>query len=381
MKLELSVTDYETDVINSLIDAKMTDKSKIEDQISSFDFYLTERELNRSLIEEVETEISRLNSLEYRLSYEINKIKDSLSRKISFDLEKVEKILKEANIYFPEQVKMKYEQLVTFNLEITQERNKYQESTLKKKNSEIEKVRNELIKYNSKRSEILSLLKEEDSFTKYKKYQQQVIEIDSEINHLLNKLEHIDIIKSINKNLEKIKKDYEEATNNLLAELEEVNQIYVSIKAFFRELVQFILNESSIIYLKVNKERNPDFYAEFVNFDETKITSQSDGYSYKKMLCVCFDLAVLMTYSKYNFYKFVYHDGTFESMSDTRKIKYLQAVRHVCKKYDVQYIFTTLTDDIPLDSNNQKIVLEEKEIALVLDDKPDNSGRLFSMRF
>ncbi|TFE23992.1 DUF2326 domain-containing protein [Cohnella luojiensis] len=381
MKLELSVTDFESDVINSLIDAKITDKQKIEEQINSFDFYKTEREINRSLVEEIESEISRLNSIEYRLTFEITKIKDALSRKLMFDLDKIEKILSEVNIYFPNQVKKKYEQLVEFNQVITQERNKYQESTLLKKNDELEKVRENLKKYNEQRMEKLSALQEEDSFTKYKKYQQQIIEIDVEINQLLNKLEHIDIIKTINKNLDKLKKDYEAATEKLLVHLEEPNQTYIKIKNFFRELVQYILNESSIIYFNVNKEKNPDFHAEFVNVDETKITSQSDGYSYKKMLCVCFDLAVLMTYSKSNFYHFVYHDGTFESMSDMRKIKYLQAVRHVSKKYDIQYIFTALTDDIPRDSNNQTIQFEETEIALVLDDRPDDLGRLFSKRF
>ncbi|WP_167374657.1 DUF2326 domain-containing protein, partial [Paenibacillus helianthi] len=135
------------------------------------------------------------------------------------------------------------------------------------------------------------------------------------------------------------------------------------------------------IYFKINKEKNPDFHADFINFDETKITSQSDGYSYKKMLCVCFDLAVLMAYSNTSFYKFVYHDGTFESMSNSRKIKYLDAVRNVCNKYDIQYIFTTLTDDIPTDENNKKITLSEDEIVLTLDDSPGDSGRLFSVRF
>ncbi|OKP75854.1 hypothetical protein A3844_30925, partial [Paenibacillus helianthi] len=243
MKSELSVTDYEGDVINSLIDAKMTDKKKMEEQISSFDFYGTEREFNRELVDEIELEISKLNSLEYRLSFETNKIKDSLSRKLLFDIDKIEAILKEVNLYFPDQIKKKYDQLVQFNLDITKERNKYQKVSLEKKNKELEEVRLRLREYNSRRSTILSSLQEEDSFTKYKKYQSQLIEIDVEINQLLNKLEHIDIIKSINKNLDKLKKDYEKASEKLVIHLEEdVNSIYITIKNYFRELVQYILN-------------------------------------------------------------------------------------------------------------------------------------------
>ena len=131
----------------------------------------------------------------------------------------------------------------------------------------------------------------------------------------------------------------------------------------------------------MNTNSNPDFFADFVNINETHVNSQSDGYSYKKMLCVCFDLSVLITYSKRNFFKFVYHDGAYESMSDTRKIKYLDKVREICEEFDIQYILTTLSDDIPRDSNNNLYDFNNNEIVLELNDDENNLGRLFSMKF
>lgn len=99
------------------------------------------------------------------------------------------------------------------------------------------------------------------------------------------------------------------------------------------------------------------------------------------MLCVIFDLAVAMAYNHENFIKVIYHDGVLESMADTKKITFLDKIYSITNKYKIQYIITTLTDHIPRDSNGKQFEFKREEIILELDDKPDNSGRLFSQKF
>ncbi len=381
MQKELSVSDYEIDVIKSLIEARQIDKAKLEEKIDKFDFYIKESDINTKLVEEIEVEISKLNKMEYSLKYEVEKIKESLNRKTNFDLATIEAIFNEVNIYFPEQIKRKYEQLVDFNNQITIEREKYQNEILVNKLEQIGDVSSKLKELNAERMEILSALQEKDTFKKFKSYQNELIEIENEISALLSKLDNIDVIKSIRKNIESMQDDYSKSTETLLKHLDEDNELYVKIKSFFRELVKEIIGESAIIYFRINKHHNPEFYADYVSHKEDTITSQSDGFSYKKMLCVCFDLAVLMAFSNKTFFQFAYHDGAYESMSNTRKIKYIDAVRKVCENYNLQYIFTTLEDDLPRNEKDEVYKFNENEIILTLTDKPDNSGRLFGLKF
>ncbi|MCM3587357.1 DUF2326 domain-containing protein [Mesobacillus maritimus] len=381
MKEELKVTDYEVDVIQSLIDDKVEDKKKLKEKIDRFDFYNKERENNKLLVEKIESKISQLNTMEYNLSYEIEKIKNSLHRNFEFDFKKIETIFNQAKVLFGNQIKKGYNELVQFNNDIIKERSTYQEKVLQKKNNQLEKIRDSLKELNEERKTTLSGLQNTDTMKKFKNFQSELINVENEISNLLNKLDNVDIIKSINKKLENLDKEFDKSISDLKEHLEEPNSGYVELKNNFRSLAKEILGESAILYYKVNQNNNPDFYTEFVNINESSINAQSDGYSYKKMLCVCFDLALLITYSSRNFFKFVYHDGVYESMSDTRKIKFLDKIRSVCDEYDIQYILTTLSDDIPMDSNNNPYNFKEEEIILTLHDDDDNSGRLFSRKF
>lgn len=37
--------------------------------------------------------------------------------------------------------------------------------------------------------------------------------------------------------------------------------------------------------------------------------SESDGHSYKKILCIGYDISILLTHSSSKFIRFLYHDG------------------------------------------------------------------------
>lgn len=381
MKKDLKVNDSQIDVINSIIEAKLEDKEKLENEVSRFDFYDKEREDMRLLVNDIEAKISELNNLEYKLSYEVEKIKETLKNKLNFDLDKVETIFKEAKILFGDQVKRPYHELLQFNKDLIQERNAYQERVLKGKNEQLKLIRTELKELNDERIAKLSYMKSTDTMIKFKEYQNELLKLENEIRDLGGKLKDVDVIKSIKERIHATEKELQTSIERLKSHLDESNECYAELKSHFRTLTKAILGEPAILYYEINTNNNPDFYANFISMNNSQVTSQSDGYSYRKMLCVCFDLAMLITYSQKNFIKFVYHDGAYESMSDTIKIKYLDEIRKVCKAYDIQYILTTLYDDIPRDSNNILYEFSDDEIALKLNDDDDNRGRLFSMKF
>lgn len=382
MEKELKTSLNDLNKIEALIDINEKKREEIKSNIDKFDFYLTERQLNKELIENIEKEIAHYNSREYKLKYEIEKIKDSLNNQIKFDLTSIEKLFNEIKITFPENLKKSYEELVKFNQDLTSERNKFLEENLYKKVEELEEVNKELLALNNKRNEILSVLHEKDSFVKFKKYQMELVEIENEISQLLSKIDNIDVLKQKRKDIDKLKKDMQELIEKITEHLKEANNFFKTIQSLFHELVKTILDETAILFYEINSNNNIEYSAKITSIKEDVLTSKSEGYSYRKMLCVCFDLAVISAYKdRKEFFKFVYHDGSFESLSNTKKIKYIETVRDICKNDGIQYIFTTLEDDIPRLQDGKLFNFHQDEIAIILDDRENDKGRLFGFSF
>lgn len=377
-KLHINLNDLNQ--LQSLLDIKEIKKQQLLPKIDNFDFYLNERELNRELIEEIETEISLLNSKEYKIKYEIQKTKESLKNSVTFDIEKVNSLFKELKVLFPHELKKEYNDLIKFNNDITEERNRFLHENLFKLQEQLEDVNKNLIKLNDRRNEILSLLKEKDSFTKFKKYQMELVEIENEISNLLSKIDDYEVLKTIDNAIKSKTEELKKLEEIIEKHLNQGSELFKKIQQDFSKLVMDILGVTAILYYEINESKNIEFKVNIIEMEETQLTSKSDGYSYKKMLCVCFDLAVLLNYKTEKFYQFVYHDGSLESMSDTKRIKYIDKMRDLCSKNGIQYIFTTLEDDIPRNPDGSLYTFD-KEIVVTLDDRENHEGRLFGISF
>ena len=77
------------------------------------------------------------------------------------------------------------------------------------------------------------------------------------------------------------------------------------------------------------------------------------------------------------YFHFVYHDGVLEGLDNRKKELFIQVAMDFCHKYNIQYIFSTIEDDIPVEILSQ---FSEKEICLELNDQ-DDSGKLFGFSF
>ncbi|UKS29947.1 DUF2326 domain-containing protein [Paenibacillus sp. HWE-109] len=378
---EFSINTEAVDKINGLIKIKEEERNELSLHVDNFDFYQKESDINKSLIEDLESIISKYNSEKYSLNFEIDKIKESLRIKSSFDLEEVEQIFSESKIYFSEQLKRDYQSLIKFNERVTAERNKHLFDILVSKEIQLVDVNVELENLNNKRSELLSFLKEKDTFQKFKNYQSQLIGVEKEIERFKFQLQNIDLIKNANDKLKDLRDDILEANDEIIKEVSKENNLYTNIRLTFNSLMKQIINQPGILSIGINTVGNIDFKAEIANLNNEETTSKDKGHTYKKILCVCFDIALLINYNKHSFYRFVYHDGSLESLDRRKKLQYLEVINEVCKKYDIQYILTVIEDDIPLDDMGNAFQFTDTNIALVLDDSDDNKGRLFEDTF
>jgi len=380
---EFDINRNEKDEIEGLILIKEKEKTELVKQLDKFNFYQQDKDNIHRLVDEIEQKISEFNTECYNIEFEINRLQESIKNKFAFNLEKVQAVFDEANIYFSDQLKKDYNELLEFNNKLTSERNKFLRETLSIRLDEQKSVKYQLKELNEQKSELLSFIQDTDVFKKFKNYQKKAVEAESEILSLQSKLNAIDIIGSKQKNIKKYQTKIDSLVENINAEINKSseNAIYTKLRTAFSNYYKAILDETAILALKLNKANNVDFNEPKVQSKLTKqMTQQGDGFTYTKLFCVCFDLALLTTYRSQSFFRFVYHDDVFANQDNRPKLKLLNLIKDLCNSDDIQYVFTIIRDEVPYDEKNQPVEFSDEEIVLELHDK-DETGTLFGFVF
>lgn len=160
------------------------------------------------------------------------------------------------------------------------------------------------------------------------------------------------------------------------------NLKYNEIRTLFSRFYKHIMDKNAVLSWNLNTKNNVDFIPPKVKskIDENKDTAKDEGNTYMKLLCVAFDLSILCTYNKESYYRFVYHDDVLSQQDNGIKIRLLELINDITKKYKIQYILSAIKSDLPLDSSNKIQEFKENEIVLRLHDK-DISGTLFGFDF
>ncbi len=381
LKNQSSVDSNESDKLVGAIEMMKDEITEVTKKIDDFSFYKRERHLNKNLIENIEENISKFNSQEYDLTYEKQEIEKSLKRNSLVDFDVIKDLYNEIGIHFESQIEKSYEELTEFNRQITIERTKYLKLRLNALNDQIVETRKQITFFDSQRNDALSSLKDKDSFNKFKTYQKELALKEGEIVRFQQQLKNLDKIQNIRNEIKITENEIDEKIEEIRKLISgSENVTYQNIRKHFRNIIKYILNTPAILYLTQNSLGNVEYHAEIQKENELEITSESKGYSYKKLLCVAYDLAILIEYSTSKFYNFVYHDGIFEGLDNRKKINFVLLARVLTEKYNLQYIFTAIQDDLPDLKSVGKENISESEICLRLNDK-DASGTLLGFAF
>ncbi len=376
LKNEAQIDTTEKDRLEGLLEIKQSELNDIEKLIDVFNFYSQDLETNKIIVEHIDNKLQAFNAERYRVSFEINKIKKTLSNSIdNIDISEIDTLFEELNTYFPNELKKQYKDLINFQKAITNERKKYLSESLEQLNSELILINKKIKTAEKEKSKLLELLTQKDSYQKFKEYQKKLTNIEVEIKLIKNKLLAIDRSLIIENEIE-IKKELVKAKIEELKK-ELTTRKHSNINKIFNSIIKEILDTNALISLKLNNQGNVEFSADYQNPNDLIKTSEAQGTTYKKLLCVAFDLSLLINYSEKSFYRFVYHDGVLEGLDDRIKIRYINLVKSICDKHNLQYILTLIDSDLPKD--NKKIISKE-DVCLELNDKDDN-GKLFLHSF
>ena len=375
---QASVNIAEKDKILGLIDIKTEEKKKVEEEIDRFNFYTKDSGVTKELIDSIDSQLQSLNAERYRLGYEIRKIESSLEQVSTVvRLDKLKELYKEVGVFFPEALSKKYDELEKFIQAISSEREKYLKGNLIILKREYEDIDAKIKSKEKERSNRIVMLTEADAYDKFKIYQKDLANIEGEINLLREKLRLIDNSSIIEEEIENL----QEQKKLFISEIRDAinKRAHAEINRIFNQIITEIVGTNAIISIKQNTDGNVEFEADYQT--STQITtSEADGTSYKKLLCVAFDLALLIHYSKHSFYRFVYHDGVLEGLDDRIKQRLLNVTQRLCKEYNLQYILTLIDSDIPRDIRSDGYKFPIGSICLNLDDKNDQ-GKLFERSF
>ncbi len=353
------------------------EKSLLKEKIEQFDFYLQEQNLNKELVYEIEEEVSELNKVEYRLTKELNKLQKSKIEDVAFDLSKTEKIFKETSIYFGDQLAKSYEELLKFNKIITAERKDKIDSLIELKTKEKKQIEEKLGNLNSKRKSYMSFLAEKDVFKKFKNYQEQLSSMERELGILDAKIEHIKPLLEKEKQINNIKIEIESIGLDIVQYITVENVVFgQKLKDLFSTTVKYILGIEADIVITTNKNRNVEFEVKTNDIDG-ETTREGEGFTYKKFFCACLDIALLVVYSDKSFFKFAFHDGPLDSSDPELKELFLDYIKKLCEKHNIQYILTIIETEIPKNYSKER---EDVNIAINLSDENDDS-LLFGFKF
>jgi uncharacterized protein YydD (DUF2326 family) len=372
-KIRNEGTTDEVYKVKAAIEAKEIERDSLKEKLNTFDFYQKEQNINFDLVQKVENEISKLNKKEYTLNYNIEQIQKSLdSNNIpSIQVEEIEQLFNEVQIYFPDSLTKDYKDVLNFSSQITKERKKYLKEELSELIQKRGKIKQRLQELNSERGQSLSILQEKDTFLKYKKHQEDLIAIENEVFRYNESLKGAKTIENIELSLSKTRDKIKELSATIKNEIDKDSDDYKAIRTIFQSIYKATFEYTALLIVEPNTKGNINFETSVLN-QSRDITGKGDGYTSTKVLCASFVLAILIHYSSKSYYRFAYHDGVIESWGDNHKIQFINLIREYCNKYDIQYIFSLIKSDVP--SNFQ---LKENEIIRTL----SKGNELFGFEF
>ncbi|APT91808.1 keratin [Corynebacterium phocae] len=369
------------ETVEGILFLKGQKKHQLEQELEQFDFWGQDKEQTQELVDNIDQAIARLNEERYTLEHAKKKIEASLDEgNVSFDSGRVEALFGETGVYFDGQLKRDYEQLVAFNAAITKERSVYLLEELGAVKTRLAEIDAELKELSRRRSEILGFLSETDVVKKYKDTSAELVKVRSDIGVLTLRYERIRELEQARKNARAAQDELTDLSEKLKEDIASTSAMsgehtLGAIRGYFAEIVKSILDVPALLTVRVNAQSHPEFEVQILD-DEKNRTSAQQGFSYKKILCIAFDLAVLRAHLGGGFPAFVFHDGAFESL-DWRKKENLIEVMRDYAELGVQQIVTVIDTDLPARAKQAPVFSDEETVLRLHDEGPD--GRLFKM--
>ena len=381
IKNELGGSIEDISKIEGLLLLKQQEAEKKQKLLDAFDFRAQDLDRTKQLVDEFDEKIATLNAERYSLNQNKKKIISSLAEdQILFKPDEAQRLFEEAGVHFQGQIKKDFQQLIAFNRAITDERRGYLQEERIEVGAELERANAELSALGKQRSDTLSFLSGTDVFAKYKRVSDEMVTLRADIMSLERQRGFLHRLQELRAEIRTLTEECRHLQTQIEADVEQQNtdktSLFSVIRLFFSEVVEEVIERKALLSVSPNQSGHLEFKAEIL--DESGNTTSADlGHTYRKLLCIAFDMAILRAHLNTLFPRFVYHDGVFESLDDRKKQNLLAVIRRYAG-LGIQPIITLIDSDLPPQDKNAPLMFDESEIVLTLHDE-NEQGRLFKM--
>lgn len=343
--LELDIgSDTTKDYILEEINVLEKMKSEKENRFKEFDFYLEENKISKDLVNSIESEISTLNKRRNSLNREIEYINRATNDNLLINMDELKELFDELNTIFPNDLKVEYGKVIEFNENLTLERINILQENKTSFLAELETIESELYALNNKRKDMLSVLTDSDSMSKFKKIEKEIIELETNINKEKSKIDKFDSLETKILELESKQNQIKTVVTQIRSSISEFNKNSL-IKKNIGVFARLMFNEEALFSVGLNTYNNIEFNLKLSNnnnFDNKR----DDGHTFRKLLSFLFSIAVLVSYKENKFFKFAVLDSPFDGDKTDYQDGLYQVIEKVANEYDMQIILTSVEDEI-----------------------------------
>lgn len=368
--------------IEGILLLKQKEAEKKQKLLDAFDFRAQDKDRTKHLVDDIDERIAALNAERYSLNQNKKKITISLEEdQILFNPDEAQRLFEEAGVFFKGQIKKDFQQLIAFNRAITDERRGYLQEERVEIEAELKRINAELNALGKKRSDMLSFLSDTDIFGKYKQVSDEMVTLRADITSLERQRGFLHRLQELRTEIRALIEERGHLQTQIEADVEKQNSdqdsLFSAIRVFFSEIVEEVIDRKALLSVSPNQAGHLEFKAEILD-ESGNATSADLGHTYRKLLCIAFDLAVLRAHLDDKFPRFVYHDGVFESLDNRKKENLLAIIRRYAD-LGLQPIITLIDSDLPARDADEEPVFAPDEIVATLHDEGE-PGRLFKMK-
>jgi len=379
IKNELGGSIEDISKIEGILLLKQKEAEKKQKLLDAFDFRAQDKDSTKQLVDDIDERIASLNAERYSLNQNKKKIITSLEEdQILFNPDEAQRLFEEAGVLFKGQIKKDFQQLIAFNRAITDERRGYLQEERAEVEAELKRINAELNTLGKNRSEMLSFLSGTDIFGKYKQVSDEMVTLRADITSLERQRGFLHRLQELRTEIRALTEERGHLQTQIEADVEkqnsDQNSLFSAIRVFFSEIVEEVIDRKALLSVSPNQAGHLEFRAEILD-ESGNATSADLGHTYRKLLCIAFDLAILRAHLDDKFPRFVYHDGVFESLDDRKKENLLTVIRRYAD-LGLQPIITLIDSDLPTRAEDDEPVFSADEIVVTLHDEGEH-GRLF----
>ena len=358
IKNELGGSIEDISKIEGILLLKQKEAEKKQTLLDAFDFRTQDKDSTKQLVDDIDVKIASLNAERYSYNQTKKKIISSLEEdQILFNPDEAQRLFEEAGVLFKGQIKKDFQQLIDFNRAITDERRGYLQEEREEVEAELKRINAELNFLGKKRSEMLSFLSETDIFGKYKQVSDEMVILRADITSLERQRGFLHRLQELRKEIRALTEERGNLQAQIEANVEKQNSdqdsLFSAIRVFFNEIVEEVIDRKALLSVSPNQLGHLEFKAEILD-ESGNATSADLGHTYRKLLCIAFDLAVLRAHLDEKYPRFVYHDGVFESLDDRKKENLLAIIRRYAE-LGLQPIITLIDSDLPVRAGDQPV--------------------------